>query len=129
MLQFLLTQIGKLKAAVSSLNSKTSTVVLQPGTNNIGNFIVAGYNTGSGNYFDTFISIDTSHINTISSVSVESGSSVISADERYTIPSDAAAVLIEKQPCGILVEFAYSSTKPVNKPVSVFLNNVKVICT
>ena len=96
---------GKLADAVNALNSKI-TNYLKSGTNNIGNIIVPGYNTGSGNYIDCFVPCSTGG-KTVSSASASSSTLVYLPTKRISFSSAPTITVLETNAYGVRLELAY----------------------
>ena len=118
---------GKLADAVNALNSKI-TNYLKSGTNNIGNIIVPGYNTGSGNYIDCFVPCSTGG-KTVSSASASSSTLVYLPTKRISFSSAPTITVLETNAYGVRLELAYPSTETANITGTVYLVNLVLTCS
>lgn len=97
---------------VTALNSKI-TNSLKSGQNLIGNIIVPGYNTGSGNYFDFFVPCSTGG-KTVTSASL-ADSTAIHLPTTIANFSSAQEVRVSGQTdYGVKLEVRYPSTNTPN---------------
>ena len=117
----------KIDEGVSSLNSKM-TNYLKSGTNNIGNIIVPGYNTGSGNYIDCFVPCSTGG-KTVSSASASSSTLVYLPTKRISFSSAPTITVLETNAYGVRLEIAYPSTETANIAGTVYLVNLMLTCS
>lgn len=101
---------------------------LKSGQNSIGNVILAGYNTGSGNYIDVAIPIIRNG-ETITGVSILSTSVVFSGSGRTTFSSAPAATIISQTDRFLIAEFKYASTQTANIPVTLYAVGMTITCS
>ena len=105
-------------------------IVLKPGTNYIGKAILAGYNTGSGNYMDSFFVCDVSHISAITSATLASGSAVFEVGGKNELAgSELTASDANIQPHGVTIELHYASEKTHNCPATLLAVGLTIVCT
>ena len=112
-----------------ALNDGKSNRRLKAGTNSLGKCVLAGYNTGSGNYIDVFLPIDTSGITSITSASFQATSASYTKDGRVQFSSDTNASTIEKTNGGVFIEFAYASTQTANIAATLLAIGLTIVCT
>ena len=115
----------KIDTAIGTLNSK---IGLQSGTNNIGGVICAGYNTGSGNYCDAFIPINTNG-KTVTSVSADDSSCIFLGASRIDFSSAPTISVLGQTDFGVRVEISYPSAKTSNVCATVYLVALKIVCS
>ena len=119
--------IDKLGDAVNTLNSQM-TNYLKSGTNNIGNAIVPGYNTGSGNYIDCFLPISTGG-KTVTAASASASSLVYLPSKRVSYSSAPTITVLETTAYGVRLELAYPSTETANITGTVYLVGLVLTCS
>ena len=117
---------GGLNDIVSNL---PDAMVLKPGSNLVGKVILAGYNTGSGNYFDAFFPADVTHINSITSVTLASQSAVFDPTGKTDLSGSELSLTGNIQTHGVTIEGHYQTTKSPNVPISVLALGLTVVCT
>lgn len=115
------------RAEFYSLSSKM-TNYMKSGTNNIGNIIVPGYNTGSGNYIDCFVPCSTGG-KTVSSASASSSTIVYLPTKRISFSSAPTITVLETNAYGVRLELAYPSTETANINGTVYLVNLMLTCS
>lgn len=118
---------GKLADAVNALNSQM-TNYLKSGTNNIGNIIVPGYNTGSGNYIDCFVPCSTGG-KTVTAASASASSLAYLPTKRISFSSAPTITVLETNAYGVRLEVAYPSTETANITGTVYLVNLVLTCS
>lgn len=101
---------------------------LKSGTNNIGNVIVPGYNTGSGNYIDCFLPISTGG-KTVTAASASASSLVYLPSKRVSYSSAPTITVLETTPYGVRLELAYPSTETANIAGTVYLVELVLTCS
>ena len=116
-----------LQAQVTALNSKI-TNYLKSGTNNIGNIIVPGYNTGSGNYIDCFVPCSTGG-KTVTAASASASTLVYLPTKRISFSSAPTITVLETNAYGVRLEIAYPSTETANITGTVYLVNLMLTCS
>ena len=116
-----------LAAAISALNSNL-TNTLKSGENNIRNIIVGGYSTGSGNYFDLFIPLNTSG-KTVTAASVASSTVVFLPSKRVEFSSAPAITVQATTKYGVNLELTFPSTQVGNVPGTVYLIGLTLTCS
>lgn len=116
------------QAEVYALNDKIS-AYLKSGTNSIGNIILAGYITGSGNYMDAFIPINTCG-KTVTSISANANlSAVFTIDGSVLFPSGPTITVMGITDFGIRIEVTLPTAQTANRTASIYLAGLKVICS
>lgn len=114
---------------VYQLNTYTRDIAgLQSGANYISSIICAGYNTGSGNYVDVFVPVNTNN-KTVTSVTAGSTSVIFDANGRNTFTSAPTIAIVETTKFGIRIDITYESTKTQNIPANAYLLGVTINCT
>lgn len=101
---------------------------LQSGTNNISGVICAGYNTGSGNYVDFFIPINTNG-KTVTSITVDNSSSIFLPSKRIDFSSAPTVIVQETVKNGIRGEIQYATTQTANVCATLYLVGIKIVCS
>ena len=119
--------VDKEADAINALNSQM-TNYLKSGTNNIGNIIVPGYNTGSGNYIDCFVPCSTGG-KTVTAASASSSTLVYLPTKRITFSSAPTITVLETNAYGVRLEIAYPSTETANITGTVYLVNLVLTCS
>lgn len=117
---------GGLNDIVSNL---PDAMVLKPGSNLVGKTILAGYNTGSGNYFDAFFPADVSHINSITSVTITATSAVFDPTGKTELSGSELTLTGNIQTHGFTIEGQYQNTKTPNVPITILALGLTVVCT
>ena len=101
---------------------------LKSGTNNIGHVMCAGYNTGSGNYVDFFVPINTNGKN-ITSASIASNSAVYLSSKRVTFSSAPSVTVQGFTNYGVRLELQYPSTQTANICATVSAVDLSIVCS
>lgn len=101
---------------------------LKQGANYVGNIFCAGYNTGSGNYVDVFVPINTNG-RTILSASASEGSIAFIPSGKIDFPNPPTISILEYTNFGIRLEIAYPSTQNSNTPATMYLLGLTVNCS
>ena len=105
-------------------------IVLKPGTNYIGKTILPGYNTGSGNYVESFLIADCTHITAISSITLGANSIVFTSQGRHDLAgSELNATDIQIETFGVDFELPYSTNQTSNISASLLTNGMTIVCT
>ena len=110
-----------------ALNSKI-TNVLKSGQNRIGNIILPGYNTGSGNYFDFFVSCSTGG-KTVTSASLVNGTSIYLPTTVANFSSAPEVTVLEQTAYGVRLEVRYPSTNTPNVCGTIYAIELKLTCS
>lgn len=113
---------------VYQLNAYTRNIGLQSGANYMGNIICAGYNTGSGNYVDVFVPVNTNN-RTVLSATVSAESAIFDDTGRQIFTSAPTISILETTKFGIRLEIVYESTKTPYVPASAYLISLNINCT
>ena len=119
--------VDKEADAINALNSQM-TNYLKSGTNNIGNIIVPGYNTGSGNYIDCFVPCSTGG-KTVTAASASSSTLAYLPTKRISFSSAPTITVLETNAYGVRLEIAYPSTETANITGTVYLVNLVLTCS
>lgn len=117
---------GWVELALSDTVSKIAG--LKSGTNNIGNILCAGYNTGSGNYADFFVPINTNGKNVVSA-SISSNSLVFLSSKRVTFSSAPSITVEGYTDYGVRLELRYPSTETANICATVYAVDLSIVCS
>ena len=115
--------MAKLDAAYSGMTN-----YLKSGTNNIGNIIVPGYNTGSGNYIDCFVPCSTGG-KTVTAASASASSLVYLPSKRVSYSSAPTITVLATTAYGVRLELAYPSTETANIAGTVYLVGLTITCS
>lgn len=116
-----------LQEQVTSLNSKI-TNVLNSGQNLIGNIILPGYNTGSGNYFDFFVPCNTGG-KTVTSASLENTTIIHLATTLINFSSAPEVTVMGQTAYGVRLEVRYSSPNTPNVCGTIYAIELKLTCS
>lgn len=111
---------------LNALNNKIS--ALDTGSNFIGEMICAGYNSGSGNYAELFIPINTNG-KTIIAVTANSDSAIFLPSDRVLFSNPPTITVVGTYKNGVRIELQYATTKTANICISALLKNVTLICS
>ena len=115
-------------AKINTVNSKIS-AYLKSGTNNIGRVILSGYITGSGNYIDVFLPLNTSGKTVTSVTAVESNETrLFTVDGTVSFSSAPTISLVEKTNFGLRLEIALPSTQTPNRTATIYLI-LTIVCS
>lgn len=101
---------------------------LKTGVNYIGNIFCAGYNTGSGNYIDVFVPINTNG-RTVLSASALEGSIAFNPSGKVDFSVPPTISVLEYTNFGIRLEIAYPSTQNSNISATMYLLGLTVTCS
>ena len=101
---------------------------LKTGINYVGNIFCAGYNTGSGNYVDVFVPINTNG-RTVSSADALAGSIAFIPSGKIDFSNPPAISVLEYTNFGIRLEIAYTSAQNSNIPATMYLLGLTVTCS
>lgn len=101
---------------------------LRSGKNVIHNIIAAGYNTGSGNYFDFFVPCNTGG-KTVTSASIAADSAIYLPTTRIGFSSDPEVTVIGQTNYGVRLEVKYPSTNTPNICGTIYAINVSLTCS
>jgi hypothetical protein len=112
---------------INSLNSKI-TNSLKSGQNSIGNIIVPGYNTGSGNYFDFFVPCSTGG-KTVTSASLADGTAIYLPTTIANFSSAPEVTVIGQTDYGVRLEVRYPSTNTPNVCGNIYAIELKLTCS
>lgn len=105
-----------------------SSRILKPGNNYIGKAVLAGYSTGSGNYIGVYLPIDTSHISSITSVSISDTSVAFTTNGRVPFSATTYAETKEVLDTGVFLEFRYPTTQAANTVANLMTNGMEIVC-
>lgn len=119
--------IANVQNGLNALNSNL-TAYLKSGINSIGNIILAGYITGSGNYVDAFIPINTCG-KTVTSISASKNTSVFTIDGNIRFSSAPTITLVERTDFGLRIDVTLPSTQTPNRNATVYLVALSVVCS
>ena len=113
------TQINTLNSNISALNT---------GSNFIAEMICSGYNSGSGNYAELFIPINTNG-KTITAVTATSNSAIFLPSERVLFSNPPTITVRGTYKNGVHIEIQYDTTKTANICISALLTSVTLTCS
>ena len=111
------------KIAQSTANVST----LKSGETTVGNIMCAGYNTGSGNYFDFFVPINAKGLTPISA-SVSSDTAIFTPTGRISFSSQPSITVMGATDNGVRLEVAYPSTQTPNICGTIYATILKIVC-
>ena len=101
---------------------------LKSGTNSLGSVILAGYNTGSGNYVDACVPIIRNG-KTITGVSMSSDTIVYTPTGRVDFSSAPTVTILSQNDKFVRIEVAYPSTQTKNISVTLYAVNLQITCS
>ena len=122
-----LTQITK--GALNDIEDKLDRIEgLKAGSNYVGNIFCAGYNTGSGNYVDAFVPLNTNG-RTIQSATASASSMALIPTGRIDFNTPPTINILESTNFGFRVEVTYPSTQAPSVPATLYLTGLTVVCS
>ena len=119
--------LSVINGELGSLSSKIKNS-LKSGQNSIGNIIVPGYNTGSGNYFDFFVPCSTGG-KTVTSASLADGTAIYLPTTIANFSSAPEVTVIGQTDYGVRLEVRYPSTNTPNVCGNIYAIELKLTCS
>lgn len=107
--------------------STANIFTLKSGETTVGNIICAGYNTGSGNYFDFFVPIEAKGLTPISA-SASSDTAIFTPTGRISFSSQPSITVAASIDNGVLLELHYPSTQTPNICGTIYAIALRIVC-
>jgi hypothetical protein len=112
-------------SAIAQSTANIST--LKSGETTVGNIVCAGYNSGSGNYFDFFVPIGAKGLTPISA-SATSDTAIFTSTGRISFSSQPSITVAASMDNGVLLELRYPSTQTPNICGTIYVIGLIIIC-
>lgn len=107
--------------------STANIFTLKSGATYIGDVVCAGYNTGSGNYFDFFVPIEAKGLTPISA-SATSDTVIFTPTGRVPFSSPPSITVRGSTGNGVLLEVMYPSTQTANICGTIYATALRIVC-